>query len=206
MLSKICYICKQKFITSREHKRLCSIECKEIAYKQQRNLASTVYRNKNKKTINNKHRFHYNNNPDERKEYHKRYYLQNKNKRTEYRLKNKIRISRVCKLYINKKRQTDLNFKILANLRSRISNALKRNTKAKSTRKLIGCSIEFLKQYLKNQFKSGMTWKNYGKWHVDHIIPCAKYDLKNPKLQIKCFHYTNLQPLWATDNLRKGAR
>jgi hypothetical protein len=51
-----------------------------------------------------------------------------------------------------------------------------------------------------------MTKENYGKWHTDHIIPCAAFDLSDPKQQTKCFHYSNIQPLWAEENLRKGAK
>jgi hypothetical protein len=69
---------------------------------------------------------------------------------------------------------------------------------------LIGCNIKFLKKYLKKQFKSGMSWSNYGKWHIDHIIPCIKFDLRKESEQRKCFNYSNLQPLWAEDNRRKG--
>lgn len=91
-------------------------------------------------------------------------------------------------------------------LRNRIYKALKGQTKASSTKRLIGCSVEQLKLYLEKQFISNMTWNNYGKWHVDHIKPCAKFDLSKVSEQKKCFHYTNLQPLWAKDNLSKGAR
>ena len=49
-----------------------------------------------------------------------------------------------------------------------------------------------------------MTWENYGKWHVDHIVPISKFNLKNPEERNKCFHYTNLQPLWAKENMMKG--
>ena len=48
-----------------------------------------------------------------------------------------------------------------------------------------------------------MSWNNYGKWHVDHIRPCIDFDLSKPEEQQKCFHYTNLQPLWAEENMRK---
>ena len=51
-----------------------------------------------------------------------------------------------------------------------------------------------------------MSWGNYGKWHVDHIRPCASFNLVNEEEQKKCFHYTNLQPLWAKDNLSKGSK
>ena len=72
--------------------------------------------------------------------------------------------------------------------------------------KLCGCSLEKLKQHLESQFTEGMTWDNKGDWHVDHIKPCASFDLTNPEEQKKCFHYTNLQPLWALDNMKKGAK
>ena len=65
-----------------------------------------------------------------------------------------------------------------------------------------------LKLHLENQFVDGMNWNNYGKngWHIDHIKPCASFDLTDPKQQKICFHYTNLQPLWAIDNLIKHSK
>lgn len=72
---------------------------------------------------------------------------------------------------------------------------------------LIGCSPDELKKHLENQFQPGMTWDNHGLygWHIDHIRPCASFDLTDPEQQKQCSHYTNLQPLWAQDNLDKGA-
>lgn len=73
--------------------------------------------------------------------------------------------------------------------------------------KLIGCSVSELKLYLESLFKENMTWNNWGKgegkWHVDHIIPCAYFELSDPEQQKLCFHYTNLQPLWEKDNVSK---
>ena len=60
--------------------------------------------------------------------------------------------------------------------------------------------------HIQNKFTEGMLWDNYGLWHIDHIRPCSKFDLSKPKEQRKCFHYSNLQPLWAIDNIRKGSR
>ena len=81
--------------------------------------------------------------------------------------------------------------------------AIKHNYKSASTKILIGCSIDFLKQHLESKFQQGMSWKNYGKWHIDHIRPCASFDLSQAREQKKCFHYKNLQPLWARDNILK---
>ena len=71
---------------------------------------------------------------------------------------------------------------------------------------LIGCSVSKLMKHLEGKFQDGMTWETRGVhgWHVDHIIPCKVFDLTDPEQQKQCFHYTNLQPLWAEDNLKKG--
>tara|TARA_B110000902_G_C14056220_1_gene493664 strand:- start:119 stop:703 length:585 start_codon:yes stop_codon:yes gene_type:complete len=105
--------------------------------------------------------------------------------------------------YLNRRR-TDPNFKILTILRGRIKDVLKGHSKSDSTINILGCTIEELWIYLESKFTEGMTRQNHGKWHVDHIIPCASFDLTKPEQQVKCFHYTNLQPLWALDNLKKG--
>lgn len=72
---------------------------------------------------------------------------------------------------------------------------------------LVGCSVTDLKKHLEKQFQPGMSWDNWGNdgWHIDHIRPCSSFDLTDPAEQVKCFHYTNMQPLWATDNLKKGS-
>jgi hypothetical protein len=103
-----------------------------------------------------------------------------------------------------KKLKTDSTYRLLNNLRRRVLLAIKGKNKSKSTIKLIGCSMEELWKHLEKKFQPGMTRENHGKWHVDHIRPCASFDLTDPKQQKKCFHYTNLQPLWALDNIRKG--
>lgn len=99
--------------------------------------------------------------------------------------------------------------KIVHNFRTRIRQVLKKvNTKSDTTMRLVGCSKEFLIKYLESKFKKGMTWNNYGRcgWHVDHVIPCIKFDFSNPEDQKQCFHYTNLQPLWEKENLVKGGK
>jgi len=97
---------------------------------------------------------------------------------------------------------------LLNSLRSRLSGLVKKGKKAASTMELAGCTVAQLRQHLEAQFTDGMSWENYGKhgWHVDHIRPCASFDLVDPEQQRQCFHYSNLQPLWAMDNMRKGAR
>lgn len=118
---------------------------------------------------------------------------------------NKIKINKRHNIYIKNRRQSDLNFKLRINLARRILLSLHGKTKSKKTLDLLGCSIEFLKQHLESQFKLGMSWSNYGfyGWHIDHIKPCSKFDLTDPKQQKECFHYTNLQPLLASENWAK---
>jgi len=108
--------------------------------------------------------------------------------------------------YYNEKLKDNINFRILNNLRVRLYQALKKEKKLSSTLKLTGCTFEQLKKYLENKFEDGMDWNNYGVWHVDHIIPCAQFDLSNPEQQKICFHYTNLQPMWGENNMKKGSR
>jgi hypothetical protein len=69
---------------------------------------------------------------------------------------------------------------------------------------IIGCTPSFLKEYIENQFKDGMSWDNYGfyGWHIDHIIPLSS--AKTEEDLYKLSHYTNLQPLWMIDNFIKG--
>jgi len=125
-----------------------------------------------------------------------------------YYLKNKIKIDKYNNEYVCMRRKTNIGFKLTKNLRDRIYIALKKNIKSKKTLELLGCSVEDLKKHLQEQFTDGMTWQNHGLhgWHIDHIKPCASFDLSKEEEQSKCFHYTNLQPLWAEDNWNKGSK
>lgn len=96
-------------------------------------------------------------------------------------------------------------------VRNVIRKALMRGKKSARTEELTGCSILFLKRHIELQFSDGMSWDKFlngGKLciHIDHIKPISSFDLSNPKDQKRCFHYSNLQPLWAIDNIRKGAK
>ena len=107
-----------------------------------------------------------------------------------------------------KRYKEDQMYVIVCRLRSRLNNAMKakKAERRNSLRELIGCSVEFLSGYLEARFKEGMSWENKGQWHIDHIIPCVKFDLKNPEEAKRCFHYSNLQPLWSAENLSKWTK
>ncbi len=151
----------------------------------------------------------------------KEHYLLNRRKalsaRQEYRREHREEIAAHRRGYIaanreaynaqrRKKMRNNADYRIRANLRRRIHSALKGVAKSVRTLELLGCTIEQLKMHLESKFQSGMTWENYGYdgWHVDHVKPCAKFDLTDLKQQAECFHYTNLQPLWKKDNLEKS--
>lgn len=110
--------------------------------------------------------------------------------------------------YYVRRRHTDPDFKLLTTLRNRINVALRFSGTRKSapTADIVGCSIPELKAHLESQFLPGMSWSNHGKWHIDHIKPCALFNLTDPAQQSECFNYKNLQPLWAIDNIKKGAK
>jgi len=110
--------------------------------------------------------------------------------------------------YIKSKKQENSLFKVELNIRSRISQYLKQKniTKRNKTYNIVGIDINCLKKYIEEQFEDGMTWDNYGMygWHIDHKIPLCSAN--NETELLKLFHYTNLQPLWAKDNLKKNGK
>lgn len=97
--------------------------------------------------------------------------------------------------------------KIARLLRQRLREVMKNKPKTTHMTDLLGCSLEYFMFYIESQFKEGMTWGNrsYYGWHLDHVIPCASFDLTKIEEQKKCFHYTNFQPLWRKPNQQKGS-
>ena len=105
---------------------------------------------------------------------------------------------------IRKRRKIDHLYKLKENLRGRTYKAFKKKGYSKNTKTqdMLGVDWEVAKQYIERQFKKGMNWENQGEWHIDHIIPLAS--AKTPERLKKLCHYTNLQPMWAVDNLSKS--
>jgi len=109
--------------------------------------------------------------------------------------------------YANKKYKEDIQYKLARRLRGRLWDALKNDShKAGSAIKDLGCSLEELKDHIESRFVENMSWGNYGEWHIDHIKPLASFDLTDRKQFLEACHFTNLQPLWAKENISKGAR
>ena len=167
-----------------------------------------MYRKKNRSKINEAQKKW--SHSENGKKYKKEYRLKNIVKLTKYDAERrkkpgyKEKFNLNYKNWINKRLKEDPHFKMKQNLSHRIYMALKGVAKSKKTINLLGCTIEEFWIHLEKSFKPGMTKENYGKWHVDHIRPCASFDLSKPEEQIKCFHYTNLQALWAYENISKS--
>ncbi len=181
------------------------------------------YQDINKEEISKYQKEHYKENKEFFLKKAKIYRDKNKEKlakwQKEYRNNNKEKTLKQVKKYRDKpenkvkrnKQQkeryhTDINFKIRTNLANRTRIALNGNTKSLPTMFLIGCSIDYLMYHIQEQFTEGMSWDNCGLdgWEIDHKLPCTSFDLSDPKQQLICFNYTNLQPLWAVDNRIKS--
>lgn len=109
-------------------------------------------------------------------------------------------------IYARERRRKNLHIRIQDNIRRRINEYIRKGWKSANTAALLGCTVEALKLHIERLFEPGMTWENYGPvWHIDHVRPCASFDLTIADQQHECFHFTNLQPLFESDNLRKSA-
>jgi hypothetical protein len=140
----------------------------------------------------------------------KKYRVNNKEKikhaGRQYQIKNKEKIYKYLVSYAKRKREEDPIYRFNKNTRALIYKSFKRGDndfkKNNNTENILGCSIDEFKQYLENQFTEGMSLENYGQWHLDHIIPISSANTEKKIIELN--HYTNFQPLWAEDNIKKG--
>jgi hypothetical protein len=200
MSSKVCYKCNiekllSNFVKNKRQKDGYHYVCKEC---------HKLYKENNKDIIKEKHKIWLDNNKEYTSNYNKQYTLINPEKKkqsinTWY--KNNPNYHKEWK---KQKYATDIYYRIKDNLRSRFYNAVINQFKIQSVINLLGCSIDELKQYLEFFFSPEMNWINHGKiWEIDHIKPCAMFDLTDIEQQKQCFHYTNLQPLFKTSDIAK---
>ena len=181
------------------------------------------WRESHKESIKVAHRKWVSENPEKIKEHSRKSYIKNKEKINlsgkKWRENNKQSSAEKKKLYYQKTKEesrkyqlnklhTDPQYRLTKNLRTRLYLVLKRNHVIKSNKTIeyLGCSKEYLKSYLQSKFTEGMSWENYGKWHIDHIRPISTYDLTKEENIYEASNYTNLQPLWAKDNLSKSKK
>lgn len=209
MSISVCCICGKEFKPYRSTQKKCSdLECMK---KYKAAWAREDYKKNPERALENSKKWHEENrerlNKSERtrmkedKEYYSKRYSQNQ----DYRKRNPDKIREYNREYSKTYRKEPKN-RIANNLRSRLRMLITRDQKSASMLELIGCSWDELKLHLESQFTTGMSWDNYGDWHIDHRKACANFDLTLPEEQKKCFHYTNLSPMWAADNIRKGKK
>ena len=141
------------------------------------------------------------------REWYRQNYARARTTRAAYRKANRDAIRIQQRKRTNERLKAEPIFHLLAVQRKRMLNAL-RGVGAKSARtlELLGCTGAEAVAHIERQFKNGMSWSNRAEWHIDHIRPLVSFDLNDPAQQRQAFHYTNLQPLWARENRRKGAK
>tara|TARA_A100001015_G_C14993534_1_gene715117 strand:+ start:275 stop:964 length:690 start_codon:yes stop_codon:yes gene_type:complete len=226
----VCPICKKKFVKSHPNRKFCSNKCskKSDAINKKKYLKSDKYKKVRKKYAKTekyrKAKKRYNESEKgkkKNKEYkqsdrgiksREKYYKSSKYKITKNKYRKSSKGKETLRTYYRKRRKTDPVFKLIGNIRNRLNQYLKASniTKTNSTFKIVGCTPEYLKKYLEKQFYANpktnepMTWENYSLkgWHVDHIKPLDNAETSED-LEELCY-YTNLQPLWADENIKKS--
>lgn len=157
----------------------------------------------NKEYNNQRNKVWMEKNKEKRKAYKKKYRKENRESIKDYKSN-----------YENSKRKENPEYRLEVNLRKRLrrtvykitGNPLENKSCTQASRDLLGCSINDLQTHLETSFTKGMNWGNYGQWHVDHIKPVCSFDLTDEEQVKECFHYSNLQALWAIDNVKKGGQ
>lgn len=192
------YIVKKPLLQYRARCKKCTI--KEDKIYQENNKESIlkrskIYRENNKEIIEKKRIEYYKSNPEKYNE-RKKYFEEHRKKNLKY-----------YRDYHKNRIKNDVNFRLIKILRSRLNKFIHNNnnlTKTSKTIEFLGCSVLELKNHLGHQFTEGMSWDNYGYygWHIDHITPLSLAKTEE-ELYILC-HHSNLQPLWAKDNISKG--
>jgi hypothetical protein len=219
---KVCKVCmklyyeeNKKEIVEKEKTKRDNLSLEEKESKKQRKKEyDKKYNEENKDKRKEQSKEYREENKESKKEYDKKYNEENKEKKAEqskeWQENNREKSNEIKNRWRRNKKQNDIGFKISQVLRKRLNRAIKKNQGFKSGKSddLLGCSYEKVIQHLEDQFTEGMTWENHGfeGWHIDHIKPCSVFDLTDPEEQKKCFHFSNLQPLWASENLSKGAK
>lgn len=166
------------------------------------NKTLKVWKNNNREKVIESSKKYRKDNVEKVKEYRRKYRLENKSKIDNNRKKTQPLIN----LYLKNKRDSNPIYRLTVNMRGRLKSYLtiKNITKKNRTFDLVGCTPDFLKEHLERQFKDNMSWDNYGLhgWHIDHIIPLSS--AKTEEEIYKLCYYTNLQPLWAEENIKKS--
>ncbi|VBB18381.1 putative nuclease [Yasminevirus sp. GU-2018] len=152
-----------------------------------------LYKQKNKEKIRSYNKSYKADLKDEIKEYNRA-----------YSIKNRKTIQQRHTAYLRNRRKTVPSYKLSCVLRNRIK-AFLFGENRKATKDMLGCDYEFIRDWLESQFDGDMSFENHGEvWHIDHVIPCARFNMNDKDEQLKCFNWTNLQPMLSSENMSKG--
>lgn len=190
-----------KFYKNKTKKDGLHNKCKECMNKHNKQW-KTLNKDKHSEYLTKYH----SENSEKIKDYDKQWIKNNINYKKDYYKKNKSHIIIKGMEWRRKKLKKDPLFKLRIYLGNRINFSIQNQgyKKTSKTHELLGASFEVVKKHIEKQFIEGMNWDNYGVWYIDHKIPLSS--AKNEEELINLFHYINLQPLWALDNLKKGAK
>jgi hypothetical protein len=209
---KKCYKCKiekelNNFYKDNSRKDCLCNSCKDCQRERQRKSyhTNTPEKQRYRKEYYKKYIIE---NREHIKELHKIYWSKQENieKRRKYQRERRHLRKEYDLEYIRNRKKNDIVFRLKIRLRSRLHKVLNGRYKSGSAVNDLGCSPKELKEYLESLFVNGMSWDNYGEWHIDHIRPLCSFDLTNREQFLEACNYKNLQPLWAKDNLYKGAK
>jgi hypothetical protein len=202
---------------NREHVRQYSREYRKAQRERINALKRAAYNDNSKATKI----AYYERNRERILEQKREYYLRKKEVINNYRERNKSKISaqnsrwhsknrervRERKREYNRRRYKNPQNRIESSIRRRIGKLLRGTLKPDHSEALLGCSFEEFMNYIAAKFKPGMSMENYGrKWHIDHIMPCSAFDMRDEEQARRCFHFTNMRPMWAKANMRKGSK
>jgi len=201
-----CKACEKQYRT----KNRDAIAKRAKQYRQDNKEASKQYRQTNKEALAKKQKQYYQANKEKIRARSKQYYQDNKDfcykKHKQYCQDNRDALTNWKRLYERARRAEDPVYRMVGNMRSRLSAIFRHGTaKDETTMELVGCTMEHLQHHMEAQFTEGMHWDNYGTdgWVCDHIQPVASFDQLDSVQRKTCWHYTNLQPMWYKDNLIK---
>lgn len=203
-IPKTCYHCQKEFFSPFRTKLYCSAKCTAGASRRRR-IARGLPSHASKPWVSKQIKCRWCGNP---------FLMKHPRERPRYCC---LEHSRLASKRHEKRRIKELykvgnHYWMARKFRNTIRLAIKRqsknNKKLGKTAALLGCTFDEARRHLQSKFKDGMSWDNYGYrgWHIDHIRPCDSFDLSRAEEQMKCFHYTNLQPLWWRDNIKKHAK
>lgn len=227
---KMCSFCGVKQVVRKFCSKKCRVDSRKIlrleylkANKEKVRIAQKAYVEKNKEKVLAYNKQWLEQNKEHCKKYGAAYAKQNVTKIRQYNkeyfnkyadeIKEKARLRRLAwtpeKIKtLRKQAREEYRTNPAERFRKFVSNSFRRiaSNKPARTEHILGCSFLEAKQHIENLFQEGMTWENYGKWHIDHIKPIASIDPTDMEAIKQVNHISNLQPLWAKDNISKGAK